>query len=44
MERESQNERVKRVCSKSEDSGSQVGVAAGNGVEHVGQLHGASRQ
>ena len=43
-ERESLDERVERVRSKSKDSGSLVGAAGGTGVEHVEQLHGASRR
>ena len=38
-DRESLDERVERVRSRSEDSGSLVGAAGGTGVEHVGQLH-----
>ena len=41
-ESESPDERVKCVRSQLEDSGSLVG-AGGTGVEHVGQLHRASR-
>ena len=43
-ERESPEERVERVRSISEDSASLLGAAGGTGVEHVGQLHGASRR
>ena len=41
--KECPDERVERVHSMSEDSASLVDAAIGTGVEHVGQLHGASR-
>ena len=40
-ERECPDERVERVRSKSEDSGSLVGASGGTGVVHVKQLRGA---
>ena len=43
-EKESPDERVEHVRSKSEDSGSLLGSEGGTGVEHVGLLHGASRR